>query len=227
MHLYYGSLEEYNTHGHLSNKIFIDKNNERIWYRRIGNQSSKFQIHSVLLLSLQPDTEYKLILNVNGVNVTELADNKGPFSQGSTFKTFPANSDDIKKDPVELMMVGNMPSDGKLPDKYYTQTIDALLSGGNAIKDGGEMSCLFLWSEFFKVMNVLRTKSHNERLIPFAMGAADGELGFNINSRFAAEGPEPRKTMIYNSNQIFGKKTAETLGSNFQKIPLYRFFFPL
>jgi len=157
--------------------------------------------------------------------VTEIT--KGPFSQGSIFKTFPIDSSKIVSDPLELMIAGNLPSDGEMPDKYYTQTIDAMLTGGNAIKDGGEMSCLFLWSEFFKTLGILRKKSHTERLIPFALGVADGELGYNINSQFAAEGPKPRKQNTYRSNKIYGKKTKETLGDNFTKIPLYRYFFPL
>ena len=188
---------------------------------------------------LEPDTEYKLILNVNGHNITETQ--KGAFSQGSVFKTLPIDSTKIDKDPLgifhffhffiitkELLITGNLPSDGKFPDKHYTQTIDAMLTGGNAVKDGGEMACMYLWSEFFNFMQTLRKKSHEERLIPFALGVADGELGFNIDSDFAANGDAVRKkNIVYRSNQIFGKETALTLGKNFQKIPLYRYFVPL
>merc|ERR1711976_1042948 len=115
-----------------------DVNSRNQLYRRIGNNSIKYQLHSILLESLLPDTEYKIVLNVNGKNITELA--KSAFSNGSVFKTSPLKTKDLKDDPIEVMVTSNMPSMHQLPDRYYTQTIDAMITGGDAIKDGGEMS---------------------------------------------------------------------------------------
>jgi len=121
------------------------------------------------------------------------------------------------------MIASNFPSMLTLPDRYYTQTVDALVTGGNAVKDGGEMSCLFLWTEFLKFLDNMRSKTHHERLIPFAVGVSDGESGYNINSEFAF-GSESQA--VYRSAKVFGN-TEKEMGPDYNKVQLYRYIFPL
>lgn len=223
MTLHWGELKAFKETKRLEFQMDMMKNvkDPKIWYRRIGNHSTQYQIHSLLLKNLKPNTEYKLVLNVNGKNITEIT--QSPFSNGSVFKTSPDDTKNLERDPLELMIGSNFPSELVLPDKYYTQTIDAMVTGGNAIKDGGEMSCLFLWTEFLKFLDLMRSKTHHERLIPFAIGVSDGESGYNINSKFAM-GSEDEA--VYRSAQVFGD-TAKEMGAKYNKVQLYRYFFPL
>jgi len=90
MTLYYGKEETYKKYKRLEEKVVISSESPSIWYRKIGSQSSPFQLHSLLLSDLTPDTNYKLILNVNGKNITEIS--TSPFSKGSVFRTFSSNT---------------------------------------------------------------------------------------------------------------------------------------
>jgi len=92
MTLYWGELAKFKTTKKLADSLDLMKNinDPKIWYRRIGNHSTQYQIHSLFLKNLKPDTEYKLVLNINGKNITELK--TSPFSNGSVFKTAPDNS---------------------------------------------------------------------------------------------------------------------------------------
>lgn len=122
------------------------------------------------------------------------------------------------------MIASNFPSQITLPDRYYTQNVDAVITGGNAVKDGGEMSCLFLWTEFLAFLDNMRSKTHHERLIPFAIGVSDGESGYNIDSKFAFG--STTDVAVYSSAKVFGN-TATEMGKKFNEVQLYRYIFPL
>jgi len=123
MTLYYGKEETYKKYKRLEEKVVISSESPSIWYRKIGSQSSPFQLHSLLLSDLTPDTNYKLILNVNGKNITEIS--TSPFSKGSVFRTFPDSTNNLKGQNTEIMVASNLPSDHTTADKYYTQHVDA------------------------------------------------------------------------------------------------------
>lgn len=175
------------------------------------------------------------------MNITEV--NTSPFSKGSIFRTFPEKSQNLKDGNIEIMVASNMPSDAGINEKYFTQSVSALFTGGNAIKDGGEMSCMFLWIEFFKWLNQLRRASHDEKIVPFAIGVADGEIGYNIDARFSPDEQgaisEDNK-MLYRSNNLFSmypkdnvkspdEKTelAKKLKFDSDNTPLFRYFVPV
>lgn len=125
-----------------------------------------------------------MVLNVNGVNITDSGQTDIP--RGSTFKTFPLDTDTSISDTFNLLLLSNSPASAEVPNFNYAQTLRGMIAAGNVVKDNGQMSCVFLWHEFFKFFDKIRRKTNGAMLIPFAMGIGDGEAGFNINSKFAA-----------------------------------------
>lgn len=116
------------------------------------------------------------------------------------------------------------------------------------------MSCMFLWIEFFKWVNDIRRVSHDEKIVPFAMTTGDGEIGYNIDSRFAApdaatSNQDPNGSlileenrMVYRSNHLYDmypkdntvrtakeQKKQENAKFKFDSdnTPLYRYFVPV
>lgn len=185
MKLYYGTRESYDKNGNISEEIEIPSipgDHCSINWVTFGGRGQTNQIHSVLLNNLKPDTEYKLILNVNGYNITENHNNLVNF--GSVFKTMPEKID-YDNNSAKILITGNMPQNGELEDRYYTDNLDALIVGGNFVNDSGEMNNSFLWTEMFSALRTLRSRSQHGRLLPFAIAPGTGETGYNIDTPFA------------------------------------------
>lgn len=116
------------------------------------------------------------------------------------------------------------------------------------------MSCMFLWIEFFKWINDIRRVSHDEKIVPFAMTTGDGEIGYNIDSRFAAPdaadaNQDPNASlikeenrMVYRSNHLWNMYPKDNKVRNAKdqrnqdkaafkfdsdNTPLYRYFVPV